>query len=194
MLLRRNFEKEDVVVLSHQQIQEIYTMLLKETYTTDIIYSEMGLYKQNSRVDIFKLKRSQRQIHIYEVKATRSDFLQDTKWINYLPFCNYFSFLVQAGVNKSITTLAELSPKLGLFEILALRAIEDSGKADFRNEHVWRAKYDFIPHSARFYFVKSMGIGVFIDKIRNPQKLVDKLNSEDYIRLLETLAFREYTL
>lgn len=38
------------------------------------------------------------EIYIIEVKASRSDFKQDIKWREYLPFCNHFYFLLDYAV------------------------------------------------------------------------------------------------
>ncbi len=34
----------------------------------------------------------------YEIKVSRSDFLRDDKWTQYLDFCNYFSFVAPFGI------------------------------------------------------------------------------------------------
>lgn len=34
----------------------------------------------------------------YEIKVSRSDFIRDDKWVDYLPFCNEFYFVVPPGV------------------------------------------------------------------------------------------------
>lgn len=34
----------------------------------------------------------------YEIKVSRSDFLQDNKWVNYLPYCEYFYFVCPFGL------------------------------------------------------------------------------------------------
>ena len=38
----------------------------------------------------------------YEIKVSRGDFLQDEKWMKYLPFCNHFYFICPWGIiNKN---------------------------------------------------------------------------------------------
>lgn len=34
----------------------------------------------------------------YEIKVNRSDFLNDKKWVDYLPYCNYFYFVCPSGL------------------------------------------------------------------------------------------------
>ena len=52
------------------------------------------------RFDAWAMQRSwsKPNVYGYEVKVSRSDFLQDDKWPSYLPFCNYFSFVAAPGV------------------------------------------------------------------------------------------------
>jgi hypothetical protein len=51
----------------------------------------------------------------YEVKVTRSDFVNDNKWKKYLPFCHSFYFAAPRGLIKP----EELSDGVGLIEICA---------------------------------------------------------------------------
>jgi hypothetical protein len=46
----------------------------------------------------------------YEIKVSREDFLNDSKWHNYLPYCNKFYFACPVGLIKP----EELDPKVGL--------------------------------------------------------------------------------
>lgn len=46
----------------------------------------------------------------YEVKVSRSDFLQDNKWPAYLPLCNQFYFVAPAG----LVDISELPAEVGL--------------------------------------------------------------------------------
>lgn len=52
------------------------------------------------RLDAWAMRRSWTAPEItgYEIKVSRSDFLGDKKWPSYLPYCNYFSFVVAPGV------------------------------------------------------------------------------------------------
>ncbi|QDV78050.1 MmcB family DNA repair protein [Botrimarina mediterranea] len=52
------------------------------------------------RMDAWAMRRSWAHPHTYgyEIKVSRSDFLGDDKWHQYLPFCNYFAFVTAPGV------------------------------------------------------------------------------------------------
>ena len=68
------------------------------------------------RADIVTIKPSYTRflIDIYEIKATRSDFLSDInseKWEKYLPHCNRFYF----AVLKGIITKKDIPLKAGLY-------------------------------------------------------------------------------
>ena len=51
----------------------------------------------------------------YEIKVSRSDFVGDTKWPQYLGVCNEFYFVCPAGIIRS----EELSPEAGLLQIVS---------------------------------------------------------------------------
>ncbi|MDQ2857324.1 MAG: MmcB family DNA repair protein [Candidatus Eremiobacteraeota bacterium] len=49
------------------------------------------------RFDVIGVAKYTRQVRIYEVKSSRSDFLCDAKWERYLDYCTHFSFVAPAG-------------------------------------------------------------------------------------------------
>ena len=49
------------------------------------------------RFDIVGVAALSRQVRIYEVKSSRGDYLCDTKWERYLPYCTHFAFVAPAG-------------------------------------------------------------------------------------------------
>ncbi len=64
---------------------------VKKTYS---VYEEIGLVKRGRmRADLvaFNMKKD---FIIVEVKSGWSDYTSDTKWINYLPFCNRMYFCI----------------------------------------------------------------------------------------------------
>lgn len=67
------------------------------------------------RLDAWVMRRSWANMAFigYEVKVSRSDFLQDDKWRNYLEYCNQFSFVAPKGVIKP----EELPAGVGLYYI-----------------------------------------------------------------------------
>lgn len=64
------------------------------------------------RMDAWAMKRSWStpRCIAYEVKVSRADFLQDHKWMEYLPYCNEFAFVTAPGVIK---TADEIPPDAG---------------------------------------------------------------------------------
>jgi hypothetical protein len=62
-----------------------------------IIATEFSPAGTGLRFDVIGLARHTRQVRIYEIKASRGDFLRDGKWERYLPFCTHFAFVAPAG-------------------------------------------------------------------------------------------------
>lgn len=52
------------------------------------------------RFDLWSMKKSYANpiTWIYEIKISRQDFLQDNKWMTYLPYCTDFYFVAPAGI------------------------------------------------------------------------------------------------
>jgi hypothetical protein len=75
--------------------------------TTELSPSESGV-----RFDVVGIARHTRQVRIYEVKGSRGDFLRDSKWERYLPFCTHFAFVAPAGAIAKW----ELERGIGLIE------------------------------------------------------------------------------
>lgn len=64
----------------------------------------------------------------YEIKVSRSDFLNDNKWHQYLPLCNEFYF----AAPKGLIQLAELPASVGLIELLGKSRLVTRRKAVYR--------------------------------------------------------------
>jgi hypothetical protein len=64
------------------------------------------------RFDVIGLGRYTRQVRIYEVKSSRADWLADSKWERYLPYCTHFAFIAPAGA----IARWELDRDIGLIE------------------------------------------------------------------------------
>ncbi len=64
------------------------------------------------RFDVVGIAKYTRQVRIYEIKSSRGDFLCDTKWERYLPYCTHFSFVAPAGA----IFRWELAREVGLIE------------------------------------------------------------------------------
>jgi hypothetical protein len=61
------------------------------------VASEFSPAGSGCRFDVIGLGRYTRQVRIYEVKSSRTDYLADTKWERYLPYCTHFAFVAPAG-------------------------------------------------------------------------------------------------
>jgi len=80
---------------------------LERRYTDDkyIFESEVKngstwMSKKLYRFDAVAIKKtwSRPDVHIFEVKVSKSDFRRDKKWQNYLEYCNLFSFACPHGL------------------------------------------------------------------------------------------------
>lgn len=71
---------------------------------------------EHLRMDAWVMNRSwaHSRFTAYEIKTSRSDFLNDRKWRNYLPYCNEFYFVAPNGLIDA----KELPPEAGLLEQL----------------------------------------------------------------------------
>ena len=56
--------------------------------------------RNHAKLDLWVLPRSYTPLNMigYEIKVSRSDFMQDNKWHNYLPMCNQFYFACPWGI------------------------------------------------------------------------------------------------
>jgi hypothetical protein len=92
--------------------------LLEEKHAFDIYESEckdgpsMGKY---FIMDGWGMTKSwaNNKTFAYEIKVSRSDFLNDNKWHNYLQYCNEFSFVCPSGLIKP----EEVPEKVGLYYV-----------------------------------------------------------------------------
>ncbi len=76
------------------------------------VASEFSPAGSKCRFDVIGLGRYTRQVRIYEVKSSRADWLADSKWERYLPYCTHFSFIAPAGA----IARWELDTNIGLIE------------------------------------------------------------------------------
>lgn len=78
------------------------TDLLAEKHSDDIFVRQCktgGIYSKVGILDAWVLKKtwSPKTTIGYEIKVSRSDFMSDEKWPQYLPYCNQFYFVCPAG-------------------------------------------------------------------------------------------------
>lgn len=90
--------------------------MLAERHARDITVIECPLEPYGGlRADLWAMRPSwsKPMVTIYEVKVSRSDFLRDDKWMQYMPYCNQLSFATAPGVLDP----AELPEQVGLLEL-----------------------------------------------------------------------------
>lgn len=78
--------------------------LLEIKHGKDVCFAEVKngptWFSNHRRLDFWAMRRSWSKPLItgYEVKVIRTDFLNDDKWPEYLPFCNQFYFVCPPGM------------------------------------------------------------------------------------------------
>jgi hypothetical protein len=77
-----------------------------------LVAAEFSPAGSGCRFDVIGLGRHTRQVRIYEVKSSRTDYLSDMKWERYLPYCTHFAFVAPAGA----IARWELDRDIGLIE------------------------------------------------------------------------------
>ena len=126
--------------------------------------SEFAPAGSSCRFDVIGLGRYTRQVRIYEVKSSRADWLADSKWERYLPYCTHFSFVAPAGVIQRW----ELDRDIGLIE------------------------YGH-PALERMLANRRFGFTVHRDDAlrtsRPSRRLRDAVGDEEWLALVETIAF-----
>ena len=116
------------------------------------------------RFDVIGIGRYTRQVRIYEVKSSRTDYLADSKWERYLPYCTQFAFVAPAGAIQKW----ELDRDIGLIEY---------GHPSFERMLANR-RYGFTIHRD--------------DALRSSKpsrRLREAVADDEWMALLETIAF-----
>lgn len=106
-------------------------LFLTEVKTGSTWFAAEGELK---RIDAVAIKKSWSNpcIIAFEAKASRSDFMNDTKWPRYLPYCHRFYWACPSGLIKP----SEVSDEAGLVWISEGGGIQTKKKALFRNVEI----------------------------------------------------------
>lgn len=80
-----------------------------------VVASEFTL-ENKKRVDVIAYDPATEKIIVVEVKASRNDFIQDTKWDTYLTYCDEFYFALEKKQRRSIS-LDDKKSKAGYWVI-----------------------------------------------------------------------------
>lgn len=129
-----------------------------------VVASEFSPAGSGCRFDVIGLGRYTRQVRIYEVKSSRADYLADSKWEKYLPYCTQFAFVAPAGAIAKW----EIDRDIGLIEYGHPRL----------EQMLANRRFGFTLH--RDDMLRST---------RPSRRLRDHIGDEEWIALLETLAF-----
>jgi len=80
---------------------------------------QSGFEQHCYRLDAWAMKKSWTNPTVwgYEIKVSRSDFLNDNKWQNYLPYCTDFYFVCPKG----LIAVEELDKQIGLITVQGSR-------------------------------------------------------------------------
>lgn len=125
----------------------------------DVGVSEFCPYGEARRLDLFYFSRWSRQTRGYEIKVSRSDFVSDKKWKEYLKFCTHFYFVAPEGIIKP----SELPKEIGLIEIsvaeyprdsYGLRKVPEDDEKEYRLEHKHTKKCKKLPELTEEAYVQ----------------------------------------
>lgn len=113
--------------------------ILKDKHIDDVFCDECKIGPTHTgpttrRFDCWAMKKSwAHPCYIgYEIKVNKSDFRNDQKWVEYLQYCNEFSFVAPKGLISKL----EVPEEAGLMEVIANRKIITRKKAPHRKiEH-----------------------------------------------------------
>lgn len=67
-------------------------------HTVGRVWSEVGVDRGNLRLDLVHVDDVRRIVTGYEIKVSRQDWRQDTKWPDYLPWCHQLYIVAPEGV------------------------------------------------------------------------------------------------
>lgn len=126
---------------------------LQEKHRKDVFISECKtgptVMGSHVRFDVLVMTKSWAHPAVigYEIKVTRQDFQRDTKWHDYLPYCNEFYFVCPPDIIKP----NEVSDDVGLYWTTGSGTkVYQKKKAKYRNVQIpdslwryilmWRAK------------------------------------------------------
>lgn len=98
-------------------------------------------YSSHMRLDAWAMNRSWAHpvATAYEIKVSRSDFVNDNKWPGYLPLCNQFYFVAP----PDLINVSELPPEAGLLTIAGARLLTKK-KAPHRSIQIPEELYRYI--------------------------------------------------
>lgn len=93
------------------------------------------------RMDAWAMKLTwKNQIFGYEIKVSRSDFLSDTKWPQYMDYCNQFSWVCPEGLIKR----NEVDERVGLIYVKEDGSLKVIKRALYRDVTIPSSLYKYV--------------------------------------------------
>jgi hypothetical protein len=94
------------------------------------------------RLDAWVMNKSWRHPRAtgYEIKISRSDFLRDIKWPEYLPLCNEFFFVAPKG----LISVDELDAECGLMEVVGTSRLMVRRRPEYRDVTIPEPLYRYV--------------------------------------------------
>ena len=124
----------------------------------------------------------------YEIKVSRGDFLQDDKWMKYLPFCNQFYFICP----KNIISKDEVPKNAGLIYVSDKGKLSTKKKAPYNSDEICPTIYKYILMSrldndrTPFYSNKSEYIKDYINNKKELKDISYQFNSKMVKKVRDT--------
>jgi len=119
-------------------------VLLRRKHVEDVYVSECKIGPSPCpRLDAWAMRKSWTHPCAigYEIKVDRSDFLNDKKWPEYLPFCHEFYFVCTSG----LITKEEISPEVGLMWVAESgNVLYTKKKAPYRKVTIPSTLYEYL--------------------------------------------------
>ena len=129
-------------------------------------------------IDVWAMRKSWTDLSFiaYEIKTSRSDFLNDNKWPSYLPFCNELYFIT---TGKEVCTADEMPEGVGL------KYVSKTGRRIFTKKKAVYRQIDF-PEELFIYILMSRH-----SESRNRAYWENWLRNKDYDKLLGNRVSKE---
>ena len=128
-------------ITSHEVLDLLATRHSKDVFVPECKDGPTQYVENYSRLDAWVMPRSWAHPACtgYEIKVSRSDFLGDEKWTDYLPLCNRLYFVAPAGVIEK----GEIPEPCGLLRVTKnAKRLMTVKRAPFRQvqipEDLWR--------------------------------------------------------
>lgn len=156
------------------------TSLLSAKHSDDLFIPECKTGStyigSHSRMDGLAIKKSYAKplITAYEIKVSRSDFINDEKWTSYLDYCNSFYFVCPVG----LISVSEVPEEAGLIYVSKTGTkLFNKKKAPYRKVDIPESLWRYILYS-RTKIIREYDN----DKEDRSKRIEDYLKQKDYYK------------